>query len=126
MKQALLFTVSLLCAGFLLPQMALGVWQEQTRPALGQDRKADADASLDLLQVHPNPTYDFFRISQPAAIERIELYNSLGTRVGTFRASPEGQYPIYTLPAGLYMVGLYDAEGTLLKTVRLSKVNLQP
>lgn len=72
--------------------------------------------------IYPNPAVDRFFINLPADIElgRVEILNTLGRSVKRFEgALDENGYPIDALPEGIYLIGLYDSQGKVIKTMRL-------
>lgn len=73
------------------------------------------------LQVYPNPTYDTIRVvSGGATPAAVLLTDANGRRV---LSSPlhQGQVSIGTVPAGTYLLTVYDRNGTVLGTHRLLK-----
>ncbi len=79
------------------------------------------ETSTDAIRIYPNPTNDYFRIYQSAAVSRIEIYNIVGKRIVAYPASPDGQYDVTNLQDGMYLVRLIAADKSVIKTVRLSK-----
>lgn len=73
------------------------------------------------LSVFPNPTSDYFRVSETPGLKMIEVYNIVGSKVRTFDAWPDKQYHVADLNEGIYLVRLISANGKVIKTVRLSK-----
>lgn len=73
------------------------------------------------VKVFPNPARDYFEITPNQLISKITLYNSIGQRVKTYTAERGKKYDVTTIPNGLYLAELSDANGKTLKTVRLLK-----
>jgi len=73
------------------------------------------------LTVYPNPTTDYFQISDTPGLKRIELFNIVGNKVRSYDALPQKQYPVGDLSEGIYLVRLMNSTGKVLKTIRLSK-----
>jgi hypothetical protein len=72
--------------------------------------------------IYPNPAVDRFYVQLPAGVElgRVEILNTLGRRVKSFEGSlDENGYKIDNLPEGIYLIGLYDSQGKVIKTLRL-------
>jgi hypothetical protein len=66
------------------------------------------------LTVYPNPTTDFFQVSETTGLKYIELFNIV-------EASPQKQYQVSDLQEGIYLVRLMTSTGKIIKTIRLSK-----
>lgn len=77
-------------------------------------------------QLYPNPTSDFFQLSESADIDRIVVMNLLGRRVGQFRSFAGGRYDVSRLPDGIYLVSLVNDEYGIIRTLRMSKRGLRP
>ena len=72
------------------------------------------------LTVYPNPTSDYFQISDLPGLRYIELFNIVGNKTKSFEAAPARQYFVGDLSEGMYLVRLMDSSKKILKTVRLS------
>jgi len=72
------------------------------------------------LTVYPNPTSDYFQISDLPGLRYIELFNIVGNKIKSFDAAPARQYFVGDLSEGMYLVRLMDSSKKILKTVRLS------
>ena len=74
------------------------------------------------VRLYPNPATERFFVEAPRGtrISRVEVSNTLGRQIRAFNGPPgqEG-YDIRTLPDGLYLISIYDANGKKLKTLRL-------
>ncbi len=73
------------------------------------------------LTVFPNPTQDFFQVSDTPGLRYIEVFNIVGNKTKSFDAAPQRQYFVGELPEGIYLVRLIASSGKVIKTVRLSK-----
>lgn len=73
------------------------------------------------LTVFPNPTTDYFQISDTPGLRYVEVYNIVGSRMRSFDAVPQKQYFIGDLNEGVYLVRLISGSGKVIKTIRLSK-----
>ncbi len=105
-----------------------GAFDDASRTAtfladVGGTRQAGPIPSMRLF---PNPANHFFELENGGDVDRIELYNLLGKRVKSFRASPDQRYNIFTLPAGIYLVSLINEREGVLRTLRLSKQSTRP
>ncbi len=78
------------------------------------------DPSEVKLTVFPNPTSDYFQITDLQGLKFIELYNIVGNKIKAFDAAPARQYYVGDLNEGIYLVRLMDSTKKILKTVRLS------
>lgn len=73
------------------------------------------------LTVYPNPTSDYFQVSDTPGLRYIELFNIVGNKVRSFDALPQKQYNVADLTDGIYLVRLLTSTGKVIKTIRLSK-----
>jgi hypothetical protein len=85
----------------------------QTTP-LGQD-------DLEAIQLYPNPAADYFMVTSPIVIGKIELYNITGDRAKVYYAYKNKRYYVDDIPAGIYMVRLLNLKEDIIKTVILKK-----
>lgn len=79
------------------------------------------DANDLKLTLFPNPTVDFFEVSETPGLRYIEVFNIIGNKVRSFDSAPQKQYYVGDLTDGIYLVRLVSASKKVLKTVRLSK-----
>ncbi len=78
------------------------------------------------LRIYPNPASDFISLTRNSmAVRQLWIHNILGKRVKTIYTVPNGRYDISNLPDGLYLVSMVDAQGKVIRTVRLSKRSLR-
>jgi len=91
----------------------------------GQIIVSSATAVKDLnsakLTVYPNPTQDFFQVSDTPGLRYIELFNIVGNKMKSYDATPQKQYYVGDLTDGIYLVRLVTSSGKIIKTIRLSK-----
>jgi hypothetical protein len=73
------------------------------------------------LTVFPNPTTDYFQVSETPGLKYIELFNIVGNKVRSYDALPQKQYAVGDLTDGIYLVRLVTSSGKIIKTIRLSK-----
>ncbi len=73
------------------------------------------------LTIYPNPTSNYFQVSELPNLKYVELFNIVGNKVKTYNAAPNKQYPVSDLMNGMYLVRLISNTGATMKTVRLSK-----
>ena len=79
------------------------------------------DAANSRLTVFPNPTTDFFEVSEAPGLRYVEIFNIVGNKVRSYDAVPQKQYYVGDLSDGIYLVRLTTASKKVLKTIRLSK-----
>ncbi len=80
-----------------------------------------SSAERETLKIYPNPTADYFHLTETQEIQQLVIYNILGNRVRTFDVNGNQNYNIDDLPNGVYLVGMIDREYETLKTVMLQK-----
>lgn len=73
------------------------------------------------LTVFPNPTTDYFQVSETPGLRYVEVFNIVGSRMRSFDALPLKQYFIGDFNDGVYLVRLVASSGKVIKTIRLSK-----
>lgn len=78
------------------------------------------------IQVYPNPSGDYFSLSSSENVDKITVYNMVGRAVRTFRVEDNTMYDISKLPDGVYLIGLHDKKGNIIKTIRVSKRSARP
>lgn len=72
------------------------------------------------LTVYPNPTQDYFQVSETPGLRYVEIFNIVGNKMKSFDAAPQRQYYVSDLADGMYLVRLVSSTGKVLKTIRLS------
>jgi len=77
------------------------------------------------VRLYPNPTTDYFELTDATDVDHLVVYNLLGREVRSFRAARGERYSLGDLPDGLYLVSLQN-RGKVLKTVRLNKRSWRP
>jgi hypothetical protein len=73
------------------------------------------------VQLFPNPVSDFFTLTHADAVNQIRVFTISGRLVTTFTAKPDGTYPVAGLPAGNYLVALYDKQERVFQAIKLIK-----
>jgi hypothetical protein len=93
-------------------------------PITGDFEISVSTASKDLsdvsLSIYPNPTHNYFQVSELPNLKYVELFNIVGNKMKTYTAAPNKQYAVSDLIEGIYLVRLISNTGSTLKTVRLS------
>lgn len=78
------------------------------------------------IRVYPNPTLDYFQLTETKNIDRLAIVNLVGRQVGAFRVYPGARYDVNYLPDGIYLVSLINDDYGVVKTMRLGKRALRP
>lgn len=90
-----------------------------------QSAPANSSASLELvfdeLKVFPNPTTDYFQISNGSNIKKIVVYNIFGKEVKTFFHYNNAQHEVSDIKSGMYIVKMIDEKNKVVKSVKLHK-----
>ena len=81
---------------------------------------------LGSLQAFPNPSTGYFSITENPLVKKIVVYNLLGRQVRSFNHTNGQYYNIADTPDGLYLISMQNANGEVLKTVRITKQDLRP
>jgi len=93
----------------------------QQMVSASEDNVAEIFENSYSFNIYPNPAHDYFQISESKGVSSIEIYNIVGKKVSSFRNSENAIFDISQLKNGLYIVRLFNYEGSLLKSMRLSK-----
>lgn len=83
-------------------------------------------ATAKSIRIYPNPSGDYLTLSSKRNIARMVVYNMVGRAVRSFDVDDNNMYDISGLSNGIYLVSLYDRKGSIIKTLRVSKRNIQP
>lgn len=78
------------------------------------------------LEVFPNPTTEYFGLTNNGTIKEIQVYNMLGRKQRVFEAGLGRKYYVGDMPAGMYLVAFLDKDGKIAKTTRLVKRFYRP
>ncbi|MBI1226918.1 MAG: T9SS type A sorting domain-containing protein [Bacteroidetes bacterium] len=81
---------------------------------------------INSLKAFPNPSAGEFSITDNPLVKKIVVFNLLGRQVASFQHTNGKVYNINNAPEGLYLVSMQDANGDVLKTVRMTKQDLRP
>jgi hypothetical protein len=73
------------------------------------------------VKIFPNPTTDYFTITENPYVKSIQIFNVLGKQMATIPFQNGDGINISNFPNGLYLVSLLDDDGDVLKTTRLTK-----
>jgi Secretion system C-terminal sorting domain len=74
------------------------------------------------IRVFPNPTTDYFMVSDNSDIvEKVVIYNIIGRQMKSYKALDNFKYTVQDLPEGIYIIRLLNGSGNTIKTIRLNK-----
>ncbi|MFZ1749781.1 MAG: T9SS type A sorting domain-containing protein [Saprospiraceae bacterium] len=76
---------------------------------------------VDDLKVFPNPTSDYFQITNSVNVKKIVVYNLFGKEVKSFYNYNNAQHEISDIKVGMYMVKMFDERNKVIKSVKLHK-----
>ena len=86
---------------------------------LAHDRNAIQTNRVYIVEEGPNPSTDYFYISN--TVSKVEIFSVSGQLVKSFTNQPTGyQYNVSDLRSGMYMVKILD-ENNRVKTTKLLK-----
>jgi hypothetical protein len=74
-----------------------------------------------LVKLFPNPTADYFTITENSYVESIQIFNIVGKRMAVANFQNGDAINIASFPNGLYLVRMLDDDGVVLTTTRLTK-----
>ncbi len=80
-----------------------------------------SDVNLDVIKLFPNPTTEYFELSEAYDVARVIVYNLGGRQMKSFISYPGAKFMVAELPRGMYLVRLIDRQRGVLKTLRLTK-----
>jgi len=78
------------------------------------------------IRIFPNPTTNYIMLTEYSQVSRLEIYSMLGRQMRSFDIIDDRSLNISDLPNGLYLVGLIDRSGQMVRTLRLSKQSFRP
>ena len=112
MKRCLLFSFFAL---FLLVNSEV---KAQNSPTVNS---ASYDYATDDIKVFPNPTIDYFQITNTPAIKKVVIYNMYGKEVKTINNTSSSTYDVTDIKFGMYIVKMLDDKNKIVKSVKLQK-----
>lgn len=80
------------------------------------------DLALEALLIYPNPTTNYFLLSESVSEAFVTVNNVVGKTVLRYPISKNQVYPVDHLPQGLYIVNIINDKGAILKSTRLKKI----
>ena len=82
---------------------------------------ATLDIQLEGLRIYPNPTIDYFQLTEYDGIHSITIFNLAGLQVTQYMVRPGEKFDVGNLNRGMYLVKLIDERNDIIKTLRLNK-----
>lgn len=73
------------------------------------------------VSVYPNPTSDFFGISNSTEVAQLTIFNLVGKEMKSFKAEAGIKYSVSDLPNGMYLIQMTDHKKKVINTQRLHK-----
>ena len=73
------------------------------------------------VKLFPNPTVDYFQLSNADAVSRIRVFAADSRVVARFTATPDRQYSLADQAPGVYYLALEDEHGRVFQAIRLVK-----
>lgn len=77
--------------------------------------------SVPKIMLYPNPTTNILYLKNDLEVRTISIFSIVGKEIKTFNHMPGDSYELMSLPDGIYIVRLYDANNNSLKALRLQK-----
>lgn len=72
-------------------------------------------------RIFPNPAINYFQVESNQQVSKIVMFNVFGRQIESFEMRKGQKYDIESLPMGIYLVQMLDAENKIIATRRLSK-----
>lgn len=73
------------------------------------------------ISVYPNPTSNFFAVSDVNGVSELKVYNLVGKEMRSFDVETGAKYNISDLPNGMYLIQLINNKKKIVNTQRLQK-----
>ena len=70
------------------------------------------------ISVYPNPTTDYFQLTEKQNVRKIEVFNMIGKKVKIFDKN-QISYSVRDIRNGIYLLRVYDLKGQVAKVLRL-------
>ncbi|MFK7809534.1 MAG: T9SS type A sorting domain-containing protein [Saprospiraceae bacterium] len=121
MKRTLLLT-SILCflfMGMVWSQTASSSSSDKGLTAYNSTRSTNQNPKV---KVYPNPATHYIKLSKAKNVSKIKILSLIGSPIKLYEVmAAEEKYDVATLPNGLYLVQLLDAQNKVITTERLNK-----
>ncbi len=86
----------------------------------------DEEVQAAPILIYPNPTFDYINLKNGESVGKVVIYNIMGRAIKTFYTTGARSFDISELTEGMYLVGLFDRNNNIIKTLRVSKRSLMP
>jgi len=80
-----------------------------------------SSVNSDVLKVFPNPTVEYFQVSDNDTARKVSVYTMFGREVKSFTYYPNSQYNVSDLKTGMYIVKITDDNNKVIKAIKLQK-----
>ena len=94
--------------------------------SVGASSSTDDEVGPIISQVFPNPTTEYFGLTNANGIQEVKVYNMLGRQQRSYEVALGKKYYVGDMPAGMYLVAFIDTKGHVAKTTRLVKRLYRP
>ena len=71
------------------------------------------EQQAETIQIYPNPSSSFFKISSSKDIRSVTIWNNVGQMVKVYNVSQSSTFDISDLPIGLYLIKIESKEGVV-------------
>ncbi len=86
-----------------------------------QSTPLKSNVEKESVQLYPNPAQDYFMVTSPVVLGKIELYNITGDKAKVYYAYKNKRYYIDDIPSGIYLARMINLQEEIVKTVVLKK-----
>ncbi|MFK7773513.1 MAG: T9SS type A sorting domain-containing protein [Saprospiraceae bacterium] len=105
-----------------VPGVVLGTNTYEFRINVNADcTVATANFDKSTAKVFPNPTTDYFTITDNPYVKSLEIFNIVGKQMSVTNFQNGDAINVAGFPNGLYLIRMLDDDGDVLKTTRLIK-----
>jgi len=73
------------------------------------------------VSVYPNPTSDFFGLTNSSEVAKLTIFNLVGKEMRSFKTEEGGKYNVSDLPNGMYLIQMTNHNKKIINTQRLHK-----
>lgn len=94
--------------------------------SVGMSSSTDDENAPAISQIFPNPTTEYFGLTNASSIKEVQVYNMLGRQQRSYEVALGKKYYVGDMPAGMYLVAFIDEKGIVAKTTRLVKRQYRP
>ncbi len=77
--------------------------------------------TTEVLKVFPNPTVEYFQLTENSTAKKITVFTMFGKEVKSFNYYHGAQYNVSELKTGMYIVKISDENNKVLKAIKLQK-----